>query len=285
LRAARLVERIGDTRPGVYSLEPVWRPFPAGRYLIGGQRDTFNGVELASQRVTIGDFQIARYPVTVRQFRRFWEDPRGYANRGWWTPQGWAWKQEQAVTQPYRWGDRDWMALNQPVAGVSWYEAAAYCAWLTQRRREEGWLRQRQVIRLPSEAEWEIAATWDPHTRQPRPWRPPRGALWQNVVEAGIGRASPVGVFPEGASPTGVFDMAGNVWEWCSSRYADYPQGAAQVQADFVLNESGPAVRGGAYNIQNELSGWSARTWYFPSLHQYNFMGFRVVLATRHLLW
>jgi formylglycine-generating enzyme required for sulfatase activity/tetratricopeptide (TPR) repeat protein/predicted Ser/Thr protein kinase len=284
LRAARLAERIGDIRLGVCGLEPVWCSFRSGKYLVGGQPDPFNTTVSAPQRIWLDTFQIARYPVTVRQFLRFWEDREGYANRRWWTLQGWAWKQEQAVTKPYRWGDRDWMALNQPVAGVSWYEAAAFCAWLTQRRREAAWLRQWQVIRLPSEAEWEVAATWDPRSRQPRPWRPPAGAIWQNVVEAGIGRASPVGIFPEGASPSGVLDMAGNVWEWCSSRFADYPQDSGQARADFALNDSAPAVRGGAYNIQNTLSGWGARTWYFPYLHQYNFMGFRVVLASKKKL-
>jgi formylglycine-generating enzyme required for sulfatase activity len=172
------------------------------------------------------------------------------------------------------------MALNQPVAGIAWYEAAAFCNWLTQRRRDARWLRGSQAIRLPSEAEWEVAATWDPRTRQPRAWQPPAGALWQNVVEAGMGRASPVGMFPEGASPSGVFDMAGNLWEWCASRYAGYPQEATRLQGDFASNVEGPVVRGGAYNIRDTLAGWGARNWYFPNLHQH-FTGFRVVLASK----
>ncbi len=93
------------------------------------------------------------------------------------------------------------MALNQPVTGVSWYEAMAFCAWLTQRRHGMGLLHRRQVVRLPSEAEWEVAATWDRRVAQLRAWRPPEDALWQNVTEARIGRVAPVGLFPEGASP------------------------------------------------------------------------------------
>jgi formylglycine-generating enzyme required for sulfatase activity len=261
-------------------MEPTWRFFPAGRYVIGALRDPFGSAAPNPQRVTLEEFQIARYPVTVRQFLRFWEDREGYANQRWWTPQGWAWKQGHGVTQPYRWGERGWMALNQPVAGIAWYEAQAFCNWLTQRRRDARWLRGSQLIRLPSEAEWEVAATWDPQTRQQRLWRPPEGELWQNVAEAGMGRASPVGMFPEGASPSGVFDMAGNLWEWCATRYADYPQEATRLQIDFASNVEGPVVRGGAYNIRNALSGWGARNWYFPNLHQY-FTGFRVVLTSK----
>jgi serine/threonine protein kinase/formylglycine-generating enzyme required for sulfatase activity len=280
LRAARLAGQAEDPRAGVFEMEPAWRLFPAGRYVIGALRDPFGSAAPNPQRVTLEEFQIARYPVTVRQFLRFWEDRDGYANQRWWTPQGWAWKQGHGVKQPYRWGEPGWMALNQPVAGIAWYEAVAFCNWLTQRRRDARWLRGNQVIRLPSEAEWEVAATWDPRTRQQRPWRPPEGELWQNVVEASMGRASPVGLFPEGASPSGVFDMAGNLWEWCASRYADYPQEATRLQVDFASNVEGPVVRGGAYNIRNMLSGWGARNWYFPSLHQY-FTGFRVVLTSK----
>jgi formylglycine-generating enzyme required for sulfatase activity len=280
LRAARLAEQVGDPRPGVYDLEPAWRFFPAGRYIIGALRDPFSLAAPNLQRITLEEFQIARYPITVRQFRRFWEDREGYASQRWWTPQGWTWKQAHGVAQPYRWGDRNWMAFNQPVAGIAWYEAVAFCNWLTQRRRDTRWLRGNQVIRLPSEAEWEVAATWEPRTRQPRLWQPPDGAVWQNVVEARIGHASPVGVFPEGGSPSGVFDMAGNLWEWCASRYDDYPQEATRLHGDFAINAEGPVVRGGAYNIRDALSGWGARSWYFPNLHQH-FTGFRVVLVSK----
>jgi formylglycine-generating enzyme required for sulfatase activity len=280
LRAAHLAGQAEDRRPGVFELEPAWRFFPAGRYIIGALPDPSAPAAPNPQRVTLEDFQIARYPVTVRQFLRFWEDRDGYENQRWWTPQGWAWKQAHGVAQPYRWGDRDWMALNQPVSGIAWYEAVAFCNWLTQRRRDARWLRGGQFIRLPSEAEWEVAATWDPRTRQPRLWRPPAGAIWQNVVEAGIGRASPVGLFAEGISPSGMADMAGNLWEWCASRYANYAQEATRLQIDFASNVEGPVVRGGAYNVRDALAGWGARNWYFPNLHQH-FTGFRVVLASK----
>jgi formylglycine-generating enzyme required for sulfatase activity len=217
----------------------------------------------------------------VAQFQRFWEDSAGYAQRQWWTAQGWAWKQEYGILQPYRWGDHNLVARNQPVTGVSWYEAMAFCAWLTQRRRVLGLLHRRQLIRLPTEAEWEVAATGDMRGGPPRAWQPPLGALWQNAAEAGLGHASPVGLFPEGASPCGALDMAGNVWEWCISRYSDYPQAATQLHSDFAPREDAPALRGGAYNTPGALAGWGARTWYFASQHHQSFMGFRVVLVSR----
>ena len=281
LRAAALAARVVDARPGVSTLEPAWCALPAGQYLIGAQRDPYNQSAPTPQRVALDAFQIARYPITVRQFQRFWEDSMGYSSRQWWTQQGWVWKQEYGVSQPYRWGDYDGMALNQPVTGVSWYEAMAFCAWLTQRRHGMALLNRRQVIRLPSEAEWEVAATWDRRVSQLRVWRPPDDAIWQNVTEARIGRVAPVGLFPEGASPSGTLDMAGNVWEWCGTRYSDYPLGSARVQNDFARSEEGPALRGGAYNTPDDQAGWSARTWYFASQHQQNSVGFRVVLVSK----
>lgn len=281
LRAARLAAHIGDRRPGVVSPEPAWSsPFPAGRYQLGAQPDPIGQATYSPQRVWLDTFQIALYPITVQQFQRFWEDPQGYAQKHWWTPQGWEWKQQLAIRQPYRWGDRSWMWANQPVSGVSWYEAAAFCAWLTQ-RRSGALLRRSQIVRLPSEAEWEVAATWDPHSHQTRRWAPPAGTLWQNVDESALRTTSPVGIFPEGRSPCGALDMAGNVWEWCSSRYDAYPHESAHRFEDFASNQEGPSLRGGAYSLHDQQSGWAARHWYFPSMHQASFTGFRVVLAAR----
>jgi formylglycine-generating enzyme required for sulfatase activity len=180
---------------------------------------------------------------------------------------------------PYFWDNPDWTADNQPVVGVSWYEAAAFCRWLTARGRAEDWLGKGLEIRLPSEAEWEVAAMWDAQAQQMRPWQPPEGELWQNVKEAGIGRTSPVGLFPQGASPCGALDMAGNVWEWCASGYEAYPAKAQQIDADFMPSSFGGALRGGGYYLQNARSGWGARGWYFPDNLGVN-RGFRVVACS-----
>src|SRR5262249_56725196 len=106
------------------------------------------------------------------------------------------------------WADPLYNADNQPVVGISWYEAVAYCRWLSAATGREFY--------LPSEAEWEKAARglhgliypWD------NEWRSGRC----NSSEASIGRPSPVGSFPAGASPYGALDMAGNVSEWCPTK-------------------------------------------------------------------
>lgn len=270
LRAAWLTARLGDPRPGVATLEPAWcGPFPVGEYPLGD----------GNTRVRLGRFRIARYPATVWQFRQFYE-AGGYDDERWWTPQGWQWRQARPVpTQPYRWNDPHWTADNQPVSGLSWYEARAFCAWLTQRGAELGWLRPDRQIRLPSEAEWEVAALWDPQAGVMRSWQPPEGKIWQNVQEAGIGRTSPVGLFPQGACACGALDMAGNAWEWCASRYDDYPRQAVRLIDDFSSDDWGPALRGGAYYLQNALSGTVARQVARPSSG--GGFGFRVVLAPR----
>ncbi len=267
--------RPGDTRPGVCTLEPdLCGPFPAGEYPIAEGK--------AAHRLET--FSIARYPVTVWQYRQFIQ-AGGYADAQWWTPAGWQWlqpgglrysHQEQGrITQPSLWDNPAWTADNQPVVGVSWYEAVAFCNWLTQQGRQARWLEPGMQIRLPTEAEWEVAAMWDAQVRQMRPWQPPAGAIWQNVPEAGIGRTAPVGIFPQGASPCGALDMAGNVWEWCSSGYKDYPDQAEQIRPDFKPREFGPVLRGGSYSLQNTRSGWGARGRLGPSYPNF-YRGFRV---------
>ena len=106
---------------------------------------------------------------------------------------------------PAHWRDRRWITPNQPVVGVSFWEAEACCAW--------------SGGRLPSEQEWEASA------RGPNPW----GNDWQdgicNTIELGLGVTSPVGLFPRSRqADLGIEDLAGNVWEWCASLYGSVRQ-------------------------------------------------------------
>jgi formylglycine-generating enzyme required for sulfatase activity/predicted Ser/Thr protein kinase len=282
LRAAHLVERAGDPRRGVCTITPAWCSFGGGRYLIATQADSSSDVAVAARRVRVKAFRIARYPITVAQYRRFQEDPSGYANQRWWTAHGWAWKQDPAGSHPRLKAANHREPPHQPVTDVSWYEAAAFCAWLSERWRAAGWLRGADLIRLPTEAEWEVAAMADPQRSDMRAWRPPSEAIWQNVAEAGIGRPSAVGLFPHGSSPGGAYDMAGNVWEWCASHYDDYPHDAGRRREDFQASDTGPVARGGAYNMSNSSSGWHARKWFFAHMG-YAFLGFRVALVTKGL--
>lgn len=278
-RAGIALAQLGDPRPGVCTLpagldDPYWaREIPAGTYTIGTQRDPFNDETFKPVQLTLGAFRIARYPVTVWQYRQF-VAAGGYEGAQWWAEEGREWRTQ--LWPPYQWDDPDWTADNQPVIGVSWYEAMAFCKWLKRQvTLPEGW-----EIRLPGEAEWEVAAMWDADAGVMRAWQPPANELWQNVAEAGIGRTCPVGLFPQGASPCGALDMAGNVWEWCASHDDDYPAKAHRVRDDFAPGKLGPALRGGAYWNENISSGWGARYGGDPDVRDVD-RGFRILVRSR----
>jgi formylglycine-generating enzyme required for sulfatase activity len=168
--------------------------------------------ETPQHGVTLEEYAIGRYPVTNAEFKRFVDDG-GYGNPDYWTRAGWKAREANGWIQPCFWDDERYNDPAQPVVGVSWYEAMAYCRWLSARTGKP--------YRLPTEAEWEKAARGDKDSRR-YPW----GDNWEpkrcNSKESGLGRAAPVGQYPRGDSPYGVGDMAGQVWEWCSSRYGGY---------------------------------------------------------------
>jgi len=121
----------------------------------------------------------------------------GYANERWWNEGGF-----ENGKEPGRWGIQT-EHPNRPVVNVSWYEAAAYCAW--------------KGARLPREAEWEQAAG---EGQRAYPWGDERpDANRANFNEMGPKHPTPVGLYPAGATPEGLQDMAGNVWEWCADRH------------------------------------------------------------------
>jgi iron(II)-dependent oxidoreductase len=104
--------------------------------------------------------------------------------------------------------------------GLSWYEAVAFCLWLTERLGEAEQLGDDEVIRLPTEAEWEKAARGADGRRYP--WGEEPDPDKANYDETGIGEPCAVGCFVNGASPYGCHDMAGNVWEWCATQWQSY---------------------------------------------------------------
>ena len=164
---------------------------PAGDFIMG---------EAPEQRtVYVDDFFIAKYPVTNARYGAFIE-AHGYSAREYWSPEGWKWRQETGSSQPRWWDDEDFNRPDQPVVGVTYYEAEAYCQWAG--------------LRLPAEQEWEKAARGT--DGRVYPW----GNKWQegrcNSDEAGIGHTTPVNRYRSGASPYGVMDMSGNVHEWTS---------------------------------------------------------------------
>jgi hypothetical protein len=183
-------------------------------------------------------FEIGRYPVTVAEFRRFVEDG-GYQQERWW--------------EVGRFGERSaldqWVEQtehpNWPVTGVSWYAAKAYCAWAG--------------VRLPSEAEW----AWAARGKEGReyPWgREEPDAPRANYGETGPGHATPVGLYPAGATPEGIEDMAGNVLEWVE----DAAEGGKLR-----------VVRGGSWRVDVSKLGSEARLKAEPAFRYY-YVGFRV---------
>jgi formylglycine-generating enzyme required for sulfatase activity len=161
-------------------------------------------------------FAIGKFPVTNAQFAEFiWAD--GYLKEQYWTAMGWKWQRgrlastnEQNQQEPYFWRERRLNQPRYPVVGISWYEAVAYCNWLSERDGAK--------YRLPSEREWEYAARGDDSTRV-FPWGDTFDRGRANTSEAGFGGTTPVTHFPAGTSPFGVWDMAGNVFEWTLSKW------------------------------------------------------------------
>jgi formylglycine-generating enzyme required for sulfatase activity len=172
---------------------------PAGPFLMGLPDDDLlaEDHEKPPRTVHLPAFWIDIHPVTNARFGRFLA-AAGYAHEEWWTPEGWNWRHEQGIEAPAMWGESGWDGGDQPAAGVSWYEADAYARWAGKR--------------LPTDAEWEKAARGSDGRRYP--W----GDAWPHAAVANfdleVGRTSPVGLYPAGASACGCLDMAGNVNNW-----------------------------------------------------------------------
>jgi formylglycine-generating enzyme required for sulfatase activity len=239
---------------------------PAGEFFMGSSEGAGEDDEHPQHAVYLSDYHIGRTPVTNAQFGRFMEDG-GYRRREFWTDGGWRVKEKEGWTQPHFWT----YALSNrpdhhPVVGVSWYEALAYARWAGGS--------------LPSEAEWEKAAGWDP--RIGRKLRYPWGDAWDparcNSLEDEPNHTTPVGQYsPTGDSPYGLADAAGNVREWCRSKYAAYPYVGDDGREDLGGDE-GRVVRGGSFGD----GGWGLRcTGRFKTYpdRRRDFIGFRIVVA------
>ncbi|MFV9506965.1 MAG: SUMF1/EgtB/PvdO family nonheme iron enzyme [Oscillochloridaceae bacterium umkhey_bin13] len=247
-----------------------WRYVPAGHYRIGGWEK-----QKPSAEHKLDPFWIARLPITVAQFARFVTE--GYLDDIHWTAHGLAWRGER--TAPYAWDDPRYTDANQPVVNITWYEATAFCRWLTTQLAV--WLPAGHVIRLPTEAEWEAAAAFaGPESRREYPWGdqpepdPQRAVYdaWQLKVPA------PVGLCPAGIAACGALDLAGNVWEWTSSSYRAYPDGAAALEEDFTTNDFDVPLRGGAWWNDSTSVRCGARNRHHPIYWDFS-QGLRVVVS------
>ncbi|MBN1201919.1 MAG: SUMF1/EgtB/PvdO family nonheme iron enzyme [Anaerolineae bacterium] len=254
--------------PDRLPFEPETVLIPAGPFLMGSDpaKDP-NAIENEQPQhtVTLPDYRIGRYPVTVGEYRAFVE-AGGYRERRWWTDAGWRVRGKESWTAPRYWDDKKWTGDDRlPVVGVSWYEAYAYCRWLAAQTG--------RTYRLPTEAEWEKAARGP--DGQIYPW----GDAWRdglcNTWEAKIKRTTPVGQYYPADSPYGVADMAGNVWEWCMTKWRGGYQKAPDDDPD---GDFARVLRGGSWGYDFHRARCAVRNIYNPHYWNYHF-GFRCVCA------
>ncbi len=252
---------VGDPRPGVGVRVDglpaiVWCKVTAGEFVMG---------ESPSFPVKVDEFSIGKYPITNIQYQAFIDDG-GYTDksRGNWTQAGWEWKTAGGISGPRRFGG-DFDLANHPVVGVSWYEAVAFCNWLT--------VKLGKPIMLANEAQWEKAARGTDGRRYP--WGTDITPDRANYVYTGIGSTSAVGIFPKGESPYGLLDALGNVWEWTGSQYQNYPY-ADDDGREQVEGGADRTLRGGSFSDDDNFVRCAIRRWSTPGHLNLN-LGFRVL--------
>jgi formylglycine-generating enzyme required for sulfatase activity len=264
--------RLGDPRNGAGLRTGVpdigWVEVPGGPFTMGSRHwapsYSDETPQFTCRRIT-RPYLMARYPVTVVQYRVF-VDHGGYRQRRWWTDAGWNWKESLGSMAPEDY-EEVYQTANHPRVGVSWYEATAYCCWL-------GTL-LRLPVRLPSEAEWERAARGPDGSVYP--WGSQADCAARcNLEDTGIGHTSAVGLFPTGNAKCGAADMAGNVWEWCGTKWrGDYEEYERQADDDPAGDEH-RVLRGGSWSNDRELVRGAARLKGTP-FGRFKRIGFRVV--------
>ena len=208
LEAADALGQAGDPRLD----ENNWFTIPAGTFRIGAQKSDKKGAnydpeaydrESPVHEVTLPNFRIGRLPVTVQEFATF-IDAGAYRERKHWK-EGF-----DQFTEPAGW-EAQRQFPSRPVVGVSWFEAAAYCAWAGGR--------------LPTEAEWERAARGQKQGAK-YPWgNTPTIDHSRTNYGNEVGHPTPVGLFPRGDTSEDLCDMLGNVWEWCGDWFGNYEPG------------------------------------------------------------
>lgn len=276
--------------------DPGWKVGPladdaavaGGRFMLGAQRT--NGFVFDNEKwahaVELQPFRIARAPVTNQDFLAFVEDG-GYRRRELWDDQGWRWRQAAGLEHPVYWirdGAHGWrvrcfdqqVALSPftPVIHVSWYEAKAYCHWAGRR--------------LPSEAEWELAAAGAPtadgggiaNNKRRFPW----GGDTPTASRANLdGRALgcvDVAALPQSDSAFGCRQMIGNVWEWTDTTFRPYPGFTPDMYREYSQPLFGETkvLRGGCWATRGRMLRNTWRNYYGPDRNDV-FAGFRTCAA------
>ena len=254
-RAGEVLALLGDSR----DLEAL-ASVSAGLYPMGGD---IHSNSAPAHHAPVGDFRIGVYPVVNAAYLRFV------------TETGRPWKS---------FNGRNPERASHPATDLTWHDARAYCAWVTEKWRAEGRIGPGEIARLPLEREWEAAAR-GPSGRL-YPWGEAWAAEHANGEETGFNDICTVGLFPEGRAPSGALDMAGQVWEWCTTLWGPdmaTPSFAFPWQADGREALDPPAdirrvLRGGCFSSP----AWKANGVYRGSLEpagSWRGNGFRVIVA------
>ena len=256
---------------------------PAGRFPMGTSTDAWAyDNERPEHSVDLPAFWIDTTPVTNAAYLSFIE-AGGYREPRWWSPAGWEWRTRIEATAPGFWrreagqwlrrrfGRDEPVPTDEPVQHVCWYEADAYARWAGRR--------------LPTEAEWEKAASFDPRSQVKHryPWgeEPPdegRANLGQHYLQP-----APAGSYPRGASPCGVRQMLGDVWEWTATDFSGYPGFRSfpyREYSEVFFGESYKVLRGGSWATDPVACRTTFRNWDFPIRRQI-FAGFRCARDAR----
>ncbi|MET8425166.1 ergothioneine biosynthesis protein EgtB [Nocardia sp. NPDC004860] len=257
---------------------------PAGEFIMGTDSDPWAlDNERPAHPVHVGAFAIDAAPITNEQYLAFVDDG-GYERPELWSERGWAHRVEAGLTAPQFWeqdaGGRWWrrvfgtmqpLRAHQPVVHVCWFEAEAYANWAGKR--------------LPTEAEWEKAARFDPATGRSR--RYPWGDIDPTEALANLGQRhlepADVGAYPAGASPVGVHQLIGDVWEWTASGFEAYPGFRAfpyREYSEVFFGGDYRVLRGGSFGADQVASRGTFRNWDHPIRRQI-FAGFRLARDLR----
>jgi iron(II)-dependent oxidoreductase len=246
-----------------------------GAYLLGampGGEFVFDNEKWAHE-VRLAPFAIARCAVTNGQFAEFVDDG-GYRRRDWWSDEGWAWREKAGAQHPVYWipqAGGNWMyrvydrilplPADESVMHVNWYEAEAWCRWANRR--------------LPTEAEWELAASG--LTKAKYPWgEEVPSARYARLDACGLGADC-----ADGDSVYGCREMIGNVWEWTASDFLAYPGFVVDPYKEYSepwFGSERKVLRGGCWATRSRLI---RNTWrnYFPKDRRDVYAGFRTCAA------
>ncbi|GAB3415791.1 ergothioneine biosynthesis protein EgtB [Flindersiella endophytica] len=252
----------------------------AGPFVMGTSTDTWAfDNERPAYTIDLPAFWIDTTPVSVGAYIAFIE-AGGYDDPRWWTTAGWEWRNQSGKRHPAYWiresgqwlrrrfGRTETLPLDEPVQHVSYFEADAYARWAGKR--------------LPTEAEWEKAASWDPATGTKRrfPWGdddPNRnGTAQANLGQQRFG-PSPVGSYPEGVSAYGVAQLIGDVWEWTSTSFTGHPGFCVfpyREYSEVFFGDDYKVLRGGSWATDPVAIRNTFRNWDYPIRRQI-FTGFR----------